>query len=90
LVFPGDAGVITGHRVPTRDVADIRRPLEGVEQGLAVHVLAHRQAEQGEDRGRDVSQVGAVDQAVALDAGAGQQNHAEVAVLDRGGRRLLG
>jgi len=77
--------VVAGHRVPAGDALDGGgRIFINVQQHLAVHVLADRQAEEVEQGRADIDQAGAVDPLVLADAGALGGEDAELAVL--GGR----
>ena len=55
--------------LPSRDRFHLRRFLEGLTQHSAFHVLAHGQAEIGQDGWRHVQQTRAVDQRVLLESG---------------------
>ena len=76
------------HIIPTRDRLDPRRIAKRFENRPTVHVLAHRQAKQREQRRRDVEQIDAVQQLVVFDARPGHHQDAKVAVLERRPRRL--
>ena len=74
--------VIAGDGVPARDALDfLRRIFVNIEQDLAVHVLAHRQAEEVEQGGADIDEAGAEHTLVLADARALGGEDAELAVL---------
>ena len=96
LLGPG-VGLVLGlvqtglpfHFLPRGDGLDLRRLHEGLRQRRGGHVTADGKAEQGQDRRRDVEQARTVEPLVDADAGAGDAEDAEGAVLDGGPRRDL-
>ena len=56
--------------------------LVDIKQHLAVHVLAHGQAEEVQKRGAYIEKVGAVDAFVFLDTGSLRNKDTELTMLD--------
>src|SRR5579859_4836433 len=75
--------------LPTLDTSDLRSLVESLHQHSAVHVFAHRQAEQCEHSRRHIQQGGAVDALILLDVLALHTNDPEWTMLNRRPRRLV-
>ncbi len=68
----------------------LRRRGKGVDEGFAVHVLAHGQAVNREDGGADIEQAGAVDAFIRFYVRAAQDKDSVGPVLDGRAGRFIG
>jgi hypothetical protein len=73
--------------VPSGQILHHRRLLESAEKRASVHVFAHRQALEDQQRRRDIEHAGAVEQFVLLQSGSANHQDPEVAVLGGGAGR---